>query len=125
MKMILITTALLGALAVALGAFGAHGLEGKITEAQIAVWNTAVKYQIVHVLAILVLMLNQKQLNFTTPSIFFLVGIILFSGSLYLLSAKGLLGIDSFARILGPITPIGGLCFIIGWVFLAFQFFKL
>lgn len=125
-KTILIATALLGALGVALGAFGAHGLEGKLTENQLSVWDTAVKYQMIHTLVILILLLLPvKNIHYTTPALFFLIGIFLFSGSLYLLSVKNVLGIESFAKILGPITPIGGLCLLIGWVILAFKFLKL
>lgn len=126
MKIILILAALLGAFGVALGAFGAHGLEGKLSDSQLAVWDTAVKYQMIHVLAILIVLFAPvKQINLNAPALFFLIGIFLFSGSLYLLSAKNLLGIEQFAKILGPITPIGGLCFIIGWVLLAIKLFKL
>lgn len=125
MKTILVLTALLGALGVALGAFGAHGLEGKLTESQLAVWDTAVKYQMIHVLIILfILLVPIKNEMFQTSALFFFIGILLFSGSLYLLSVKNLLGIESFAKFLGPITPIGGLCFIIGWVILAVRLAK-
>lgn len=125
MKTILILSALLGAVGVALGAFGAHGLEGKLTESQLAVWDTAVKYQMIHVLIILlILLVPVKNAAFNTPALFFFIGILFFSGSLYLLSAKTLLGIESLAKFLGPITPIGGLCFIIGWVMLAIRIAK-
>lgn len=123
MKFLLVATALLGAVGVALGAFGAHGLEGKITEAQVAVWNTAVKYQMIHVLVLLVILLHSPK-EMKLPAIFFLVGILLFSGSLYLLSTRDLLHLGGLAKVLGPITPLGGLSLIIGWVMLAIQFLK-
>ena len=124
MKTILIITALLGALGVALGAFGAHGLEGKIQPEQISTWETAVKYQLIHVLVILILLLGKRGETMVTPAIFFMIGILLFSGSLYLLSTNTYLGIESWKSILGPITPLGGLSFIIGWLVVAYKFLQ-
>ena len=124
MKTLLVITALLGALGVGLGAFGAHGLENKISEAQISIWNTAVKYQMIHVVVLLVLLLNSDY-TFKLPAVLFIVGIVLFSGSLYLLSVKDLLHLGDFAKILVRITPIGGLSFIAGWILLAVRFLKL
>ncbi len=124
MKNELILTALLGAVAIALGALGAHALESKLTLAQLNSWDTAVKYQMYHVLACLILILSAQSLNVQVPVRLFLTGIFLFSGSIYLLSLKDVLHLGSFTKILGPITPIGGLCFIIGWVLLAVQFYK-
>ncbi len=123
MKIILATTAILGAVGVALGALGAHRLEGVLTVSQLETWHTAVKYQMLHVLVILILLLNSGS-KMSLPANFFLVGIFLFSGSLYLLSAKDLLGLGNYTKILGPITPIGGLLLIIGWIILAIQFLK-
>ena len=122
MKTILITTAFLGAIGVALGAFGAHGLEGKLQPNQLSTWETAVKYQLIHVVVILLLLLSNQSQTMIGPAAFFLAGIILFSGSLYLLSSSSIIGIDSWKSVLGPVTPIGGLCFIIGWLFLAYRF---
>jgi uncharacterized membrane protein YgdD (TMEM256/DUF423 family) len=122
----LITIGLLGAIAVALGALGAHFLKGKletglITPDQLNGFDTAVKYQMYHVLAMLGLFLFSKHypnkyINWAFNS--FLIGIVLFSGSLYFLCTRNLLGIEGL-KVLGPITPIGGLFFIAGWIFIA------
>jgi len=90
-------------------------------------WATAVKYQIWHVLAILLAALfykNNPAGLLKTSMLFFLIGIVLFSGSLYLLSMKNLLNLGGFSKILGPITPLGGLCHIIGWIFFVIYFIK-
>ena len=114
---------LLGAIAVSFGALGAHFLKSKIesgliTADQINGFDTGVKYHMYHVLAMLIVFLFAKNnpsryLNWAFNS--FLLGIIFFSGSLYFLSTRHLLQAD-WLRFLGPITPIGGLFFIIGWL---------
>jgi len=106
-----------GTTAVALGAFGAHGLEDRISADQLETWETAVDYQFYHTLALLFLStFSRAKSNFIRVSfISFVVGILLFSGSLYLLSTYSLTGFLKPA-ILGPVTPIGGLAFIVGWV---------
>lgn len=100
--------ALLGALAVVAGAFGAHAFSAVLPAAALDVWKTAVLYQFIHVLAILAL--STKNLT----KILWLGGIFLFSGSLYFLSTNSLHQFD--LGWLGPITPLGGLLFIAGWL---------
>lgn len=122
----LITIGLLGAIAVSLGALGAHFLKGKlstglITPDQLNGFDTAVKYQMYHTLAMLALFLfskhsTHKYMNWAYNC--FLIGIVMFSGSLYLLCTRNLLGIEGL-KVLGPITPIGGLFFVAGWIFIA------
>ena len=122
----LITIGILGAIAVALGALGAHFLKSKletglITTDQLNGFDTAVKYQMYHVLAMLGLFLFSKHnphkyINWAYNS--FLIGIACFSGSLYFLCTRNLLGMEGL-KVLGPITPIGGLFFITGWIFIA------
>jgi uncharacterized membrane protein YgdD (TMEM256/DUF423 family) len=117
---------LLGAIAVTLGALGAHFLKGKlstglITPDQLNGFDTAVKYQIYHVLTMLALYLfskhnTHKYINWAFHS--FLIGIVCFSGSLYFLCTRNLFGAD-WLKVLGPITPIGGLFFVAGWLFIA------
>jgi len=117
---------LLGSIAVALGALGAHFLKGKLTTGlitpdQLNGFDTAVKYQIYHVLAMLALYLfskhnTHKYINWAFHS--FLIGIVCFSGSLYFLCTRNLFGADCL-KVLGPITPIGGLFFVAGWIFIA------
>ncbi len=119
-KKILITTALLGGLAVALGAFGAHGLKDILGD-QIKNWETAVKYQMFHVLAIFVVqnfsLLSDKSKN--TISIAFLTGILFFSGSLYIISTGAIA-----AKYIWFVTPLGGLSFIAGWLVLTVGLIK-
>lgn len=119
-KKILIITALLGGLAVALGAFGAHGLK-EILGDQIKNWETAVKYQIFHVLAIFVVQnLSLLSDKFKTAiGILFVVGILFFSGSLYTISI-GLIA----AKYIWFVTPLGGLSFITGWLALTVGLIK-
>ena len=115
-------------LGVALGAFGAHALKTKLDAYHHAIYEKAVSYQFFHVVALFMVVflatkMETKSLNFA--GWFFAVGILFFSGSLYLLATSELLGIQSMSSILGPITPLGGLCFIIGWVLLIVSFYRL
>lgn len=120
-KPFLISGALLGALAVALGAFGAHSLKSMIGEEELRVFHTGVEYQFYHVFALLATgMLAGKipPASFRWAGNFFIAGILLFSGSLYALSLSPSL------NFLGIITPFGGLCFMAGWIFLAVSVVK-
>lgn len=116
-KQIILTASFFGVLAVILGAFGAHGLEGKISEYHIDTWKTANQYHFYHTFALLFLSTfsRAKSQSIRISYIFFTIGILLFSGSLYLLSVRSLLGIAQVG-ILGPITPLGGVCFMVGWI---------
>jgi len=113
--------------AVALGAFGAHGLEGKIEYKLIQSYKTGVDYQFYHGLGIIGLIIIGQvfSLNLKWAVRFLFYGIILFSGSLYLMGTLPLAGIDGLSRVLGPITPIGGLSFIVGWLLFMIKSFKL
>lgn len=115
-KRIILSAAIFGLIAVILGAFGAHGLKGKINSESLENWKTAVDYQFYHTLALLFLATFSRAKNsLINISYFsFTIGIFLFSGSLYLLSTREITSIST--TILGPITPIGGLFFIIGWI---------
>lgn len=120
-----------GAIAVALGAMGAHFLkeivgQGLFTIDNLHAFETGVKFQIYHTLALLIVALLSKHKNrvlLEKVGYCFMAGIVLFSGSLYLLSTASLLGFGSM-NLLGPITPIGGLFFITGWLLLAFSGLK-
>jgi uncharacterized membrane protein YgdD (TMEM256/DUF423 family) len=122
---------ILGSVAVALGALGAHYLKSKIETGLITIdqvngFDTGVKYHIYHTLAMLIVFLLAKQIQskyLKWAFNCFLIGIILFSGSLYLLCTRNLFHAD-WLSFLGPITPIGGLFFIAGWVLLAMVGFK-
>lgn len=124
-KRIILTAAFFGALAVVLGAFGAHGLKSIVTSSQLETWQKGVEYQFYHTFAILYLSTFARYKNklIALSFLFFSVGIILFSGSLYLLAIKDAYEL-SFAQYLGPVTPIGGLAFILGWVCLFLAAFR-
>ncbi len=124
-KQIIITAAVYGVLAVITGAFGAHALKNKLDAGQLEVWHTAVQYQFYHVFALLFLStLNPLNNNMLAWSYYlFTFGIVLFSGSLYLLATRGLLGLG-WIKFLGPVTPLGGLFFILGWITLALGVLK-
>lgn len=107
---------ILMALAVALGAFGAHVLKSIIDENALGTFETGVHYHMIHALGILIATLFAGQWGESRKCLWanrlFFIGIILFSGSLYLMAVTGW-------KWLGPITPLGGVAFIAGWVFLA------
>lgn len=113
MKVYLILAAASGGLAVVLGAFGAHGLRDKLSAELLNAYQTGVQYHFYHTLALLAvaLLLEKYPLSLwlKTSGGLLLAGILMFSGSLYLLALGG-------PRWLGPITPLGGLCFIAAWV---------
>ncbi len=117
MKKNILFAAVFGGLAVVLGAFAAHGLKEKLEPTSLAVFETAVKYQFYHAFALLLLValgsyLQERFAKYAATC--FIIGIVLFSGSLYLLSTSSITGFS--AQWLGPITPLGGLFFISGWV---------
>jgi uncharacterized membrane protein YgdD (TMEM256/DUF423 family) len=103
-------------LAVTLGAFGAHGLRGRLSPEMLAVFETGVRYHMYHALALILVSLVMGRMSgwlIQTAGWCFVAGIALFSGSLYALALSGV-------TILGAVTPIGGLAFLIGWACLAF-----
>ncbi len=116
-KRIIVIASVFGILAVILGAFGAHGLKQMVSAEALDTWHTAVQYQFYHTLAMLFLATFSrfKSRAINAASWFFTAGILLFSGSLYLISTKDLLNIEN-GSLLGPLTPIGGLFFILGWI---------
>ena len=106
----IIISAVSGFTAVAIGAFGAHGLREKLTPEMLEVYKTGVLYQFIHTIVLLILSLTNF-IKSTIPSILFLIGIILFSFSLYIYSTSGI-------QIFAMITPVGGVCFLIGWLWI-------
>jgi len=115
-KNFLLLGAIAGFLAVALGAFGAHGLRGRLSPEMMSVFQTGVQYHLAHALAILLVGAIMGHLSgwlIQTAGWCFVAGIVFFSGSLYLLAVTGV-------TILGAVTPIGGLLFLAGWPCLAF-----
>lgn len=120
MRLFLVLGAINGFLAVALGAFGAHGLEGKVTEKMLNIWEKAVNYQMFHTMALLVTGLALFKIDASSLKVagwLFFIGIILFSGSLYLYSTTGI-------KSLAMITPFGGVTFLIGWVIFGYVMLK-
>lgn len=123
---ILRIAAIMGALAVIFGAFGAHALKARLSPDRLLSYQTAVTYQFYHTLALLAIGIwwqQQSSATFlSTVAWCWLAGVILFSGSIYLLSTQEITHI-SFG-FLGPVTPLGGLCFIAGWLLLFWNLFK-
>lgn len=128
----LIVTAISGLLSVALGAFGAHGLKKLLSNEMLAVYQTGVQYQFIHTLVLLALVIfilifpaKQGVVRLLKVSAnLMLAGIVLFSGSLYAMAFMSAAG-ELPPAWLGPVTPMGGLAFILGWFFLAVAAFKL
>ncbi len=108
------------ALAVMLGAFGAHALKSMVEGAQIKTFETGVRYHFYHAFGIIILQFVPSGIRYVNrtkwAARFFLIGIIFFSGSLYFLSLADHFGLGSLKIVAGPITPIGGLFFIGGWI---------
>ncbi len=108
----MLSGALSAAIAVAAGAFGAHALRARLAADLLAVFETAARYQMYHALGLLAVaaaLVRWPAPPIRTAGWLFIAGTLLFSGSLYLLALTG-------SRWLGAITPLGGLCFIIGWL---------
>ncbi|RZK63904.1 MAG: DUF423 domain-containing protein [Pedobacter sp.] len=124
-KRIILTASFFGVVAVLLGAFGAHGLKAVIDQPSIDIWQKGVEYQFYHTFALLYLSTFARYRNklINIAYFCFTFGIVLFSGSLYLLATRSILKLD-FINLIGPITPIGGLLFVLGWIMLFFAAFK-
>lgn len=109
---------ILAFLAVGLGAFGAHGLRERLTEESMAIYQTGVQYHMIHALALLLIASLAERLNLKAAiGWLFIFGVLIFSGSLYLLAITQ-------QRWLGAITPLGGVCFLLGWLTLAWSAFR-
>ena len=116
MNVWLLIAAINGALAVACGAFAAHGLEGRIDERSLSVFETGARYHMYHALAICLAALGMRGAASQAAgyaAAFFLAGIVLFAGSLYVLALTGM-------RAAAIVTPFGGVAFLIGWITLAY-----
>ncbi len=120
MKIWLVVGAVFAALTVLIGAFGAHGLKSKVSPEYLLIFETGVRYQMYHSLALVLIgtigyYLPQSSL--APVGYFMIAGIMIFSGSLYLLVLTNI-------RWLGAVTPIGGIFFIIGWLLLAYNIYR-
>jgi len=121
MKLFLMLGSISGFLSVALGAFGAHALKGKLDEYSLGIFHTGVTYQMTHALAIVLVALLLKwfpgSAGLSWAGWCFTLGTLIFSGSLYALAMSGV-------KVLGAITPIGGVLFLAGWALLAIHAWK-
>jgi uncharacterized membrane protein YgdD (TMEM256/DUF423 family) len=121
LRSFLMLAAFFGFTGVALGAFAAHGLKSRLSADYLAIFHTGVTYQLVHALALFGVALLATHIPgrvVTWAGISFVIGILLFSGSLYLLTLTGI-------TKLGIITPFGGLAFLLGWLFLGLAAWRL
>lgn len=116
-KRLILTAAFFGTLAVILGAFGAHGLKSLITPEKLSIWQKGVEYQFYHTFALLYLSTFARYKNrlISFSFTFFVIGIVFFSGSLYVLALRDAYQLN-LPNSVGIITPIGGMFFIFGWV---------
>lgn len=122
-RIFLLVAAILGGFSVAGGAFASHALKEKLTERAIEIFETGARYQMYHALALLLvalLLTRTEPLSATliASGVAFIVGVVIFSGSLYALSLTGI-------KWLGAITPLGGVAFLVGWICLAVAAFSL
>ena len=121
MKLFVVLGSLNALLAVALGAFGAHGLKNKISADMLTVWQTAVQYHMFHALGLILLgiliHLLPQAAQLRISGWLMLSGVVLFSGSLYVM-------VLSDVRALGMVTPLGGIAFLLGWLLMAFAAFQ-
>ena len=112
--------ALFGFLSVALGAFGEHALRTFLDAERLAVFETGVRYQFLHAIALLFIgqhVADVRRPGLRTAGTLFVIGIAVFSGSLYALALSGV-------RLWGAVTPLGGVCFLAGWLLLAWAYRK-
>lgn len=120
-RVFLVIVAVNGLLAVCLGAFGSHGLKGRLPDNLLQAWGTAVQYHFYHVfaLALVAVLIQQGYVSrwLASSGSLFIAGLFFFCGSLYWMALGG-------PRWLGPITPLGGLCFIAGWLCLLVGLFQ-
>jgi uncharacterized membrane protein YgdD (TMEM256/DUF423 family) len=123
-RSIVIVALLMLILAIILGAFGAHGLKELVTAERLQTFEVGVKYQFYQGLGLLIIGLNAEKFRFPLKPVWLLllIGTILFSVSIYFLSIQDVLGMS--LKFLGPITPIGGLLMIIGWMILLWKTLK-
>lgn len=123
-KKIVITAAILAAVTIAIGAFGAHGLKELVTASSLASFETGVRYQMYHALALFAIGLAPSITEKLKRRVFwlFILGIVFFSGSIYLLSLQEVLPFS--VKGIAFLTPLGGLLFIVGWVWLALGVYK-
>jgi uncharacterized membrane protein YgdD (TMEM256/DUF423 family) len=119
-----ITASILAATSIMLGAFGAHALKELVTAERLATFEVGVRYQMYIGLSMLLLALSEDRIPFEMRLVRMLmfIGVLLFSGSIYLIALSDLYGLST--KILGPLTPIGGLCLMLGWAVFIYRVWK-
>ena len=119
-----ITASILAATSIMLGAFGAHAIKELVTAERLVTFEVGVRYQMYIALSLLVFAICEDRFQFEIRlvRILMLVGILLFSGSIYLIALSDIWGLNT--KILGPLTPIGGLCIILGWTVFIYRVWK-
>lgn len=122
MKKIAFYAAILGILGVAFGAFGAHGIKGKISDYHYASYRVGVEYLFFHLVPLFYIATKEHSKSLTYTAIIFIIGILFFTGSNLLMTTEALHHINF--HFLWPITPMGGVLMMIGWVRLAYDSFK-
>ena len=125
-KIFLVIGTLLAGLSVALGAFGAHGLKKVVSPENVAIYQTGVQYQMYHALALIIVGILSERLFssfFSYAGVLFVAGIVLFSGSLYLIVSLYAMN-KNVPTVVGILTPVGGLFFILGWLCLLIGILK-
>jgi uncharacterized membrane protein YgdD (TMEM256/DUF423 family) len=124
-KKAIVTGLVLLIIGIILGAFGAHGLKGKVSPEKIASFEVGVRYQLIHALGFLTLAFLKPYFQFSLKAVYalLLLGVILFSGSIYGLTLQEFAGMN-LGKIFGPMTPLGGLLLIIGWTVLLLKVLK-
>ena len=125
-KLFLLSAGISGAIGVILGAIGSHWLKDRLNYWELNSFETGVRYQLFHTLALLALVVIMDKLNsplLTWSGFAFIAGVLLFSGSIYLLSLKEIFHIYG-SNLLGPVTPVGGLLLIIGWILIGITAFQ-
>lgn len=124
-RRIILTASFFGAIAVIFGAFGAHSLKNVLSADALAIWTKGIEYQFYHTFALLFLSTFARfRTKLVDLSYFcFTIGIVFFSGSLYLLATRQILHLN-FVNFIGPITPVGGLLLAAGWIILFFAALK-
>ena len=125
-RKLLVIGAIFGALSVGLGAFAAHALRNLVSDIALGTFETGVRYQFYHTIAIFIAAFAYREYRVSLVSIagwLFVIGILLFSGSLYMLAFIQA-SVKPGYNWIGAVTPVGGLLFIIGWLMLAFAFMR-
>ena len=120
MKVWIIIGSLLAALSVLLGAFGAHGLKSRVSSTDLEIFETGVRYQMYHALGLILIGFigfHFKQDILTVPAYLLLIGTFIFSCSLYILVLTNI-------RWFGAVTPVGGICLVLGWMVLSYNIYK-